>query len=79
MTENEAIQIAVNALRESGTNISESEQPHAMYKKHIKRNNAKRSGWTVMVPLNVPKSFSPGEIFVDVYEPDGEYYISPAL
>lgn len=38
-----------------------------------------RKGWLVVVPLDVPESFEPNSIDVEVYEPDGEVHIQPTL
>lgn len=78
MTENEAIEIALEALRRNGTMIGEGDV-RAIFRERHMRKGKNRCGWLVVVPLNVPRSFSPNAIDVEVYEPDGEVNIPVVL
>lgn len=70
MTETEAIEIALAALRKRGTSIGKGPVGATRDERHMEfgRN---RKGWVVSLPLDVPESFEPNRIHVEVYEPDG--------
>ena len=74
MTEQEAINFALEGLRVQGTSVG-SRPVYAIRKERHMRLGKNRSGWLVVVPLAVPDSFDPNAIHVEVYDPDGEIYI----
>lgn len=78
MTEQEAIAIALSALCKDGTAIG-SGPTYALWKENDMRLGKHRTGWLVVVPLDVPESFEPNSIDVEVYEPDGEVHIPAVL
>ena len=78
MTEEEAIERAIGALRDNKTSIG-SKPATAIRKGRHMRLGKDRSGWLVVVPLEVPASFEPDSIDVEVYEPDGEVFIPDVL
>jgi hypothetical protein len=78
MNQEQAIKIALAALRDQKTTIG-SRPVTAIYKERHMRLGKNRNGWLVSVPLNVPANFEPDTIDVEVYEPDGEVYIPGVL
>jgi hypothetical protein len=38
-----------------------------------------RSGWVVSFRLDVPQGFEPDQVYVEVYEPDGEVNVPRIL
>jgi hypothetical protein len=78
MTEQEAIRLAIEALRAEGTAMG-AKPARAIRKNRHMRLGKNRCGWLVIVPLDVPASFEPNSIYVEVYEPDGEVHIPITL
>jgi hypothetical protein len=78
MTKEEAIDLAVGAFRSTGVTMGPKPVVAIRVDRHM-RLGKNRHGWLVVVPLNVPDSFEPNSIDIEVYEPDGQIHIPDVL
>lgn len=74
MTEAEAIEIALNALRKRRSKVVE-ESAHAYFRERKMPLGVNRSGWVISVRMAGWESFDPSMVFVYVYDPGDEVVI----
>jgi len=77
MTQNEAEEIAIAMLCERKTRTRSGPVWSRRFEAGERRDP--RSGWVVSVPLDVPEGWEPDEIYVEVFEPNGEVNIPMIL
>lgn len=73
MTKEEAVDLAVGAVRDEGSRIG----TRPIWSDRFEENSRcdPRAGWIVAVPIDVPKGFETDMIFVEVFEPSGDVNI----
>ena len=78
MTDEEIISVALSALNgdQKGVNVSTA---HVRYQKRHMSLDRNRSGWVVSFRLDVPKTFEPNLLQIEVYEDDMSTHIPRML
>jgi len=78
LNQDEAIRRALQEVKARGSAIAR-EPPTATFKEGGMRPGDNRSGWLVVFRLDVPEGFTPNLLHVEIYEPDGEVCVPPAM
>ncbi|MBC8955024.1 hypothetical protein [Xenorhabdus sp. PB62.4] len=72
-----AIELAINALNSNGIKYI-PDTLDAVYMEKYRFSDGNKEGWLISAKLNVPESFEPNMVFIEISVPNGTVYI-PAI